>query len=161
MQLIREITPETLSLLHRLYRSSRHHQVRQRAHFLILFHQGKTLAQLMPLFSVTRPTLYNWINAWEFRGILGLYNQPGQGRKRTFTPDQEEEIYQWVQASPIQLNNVLARIQETWNIKISKKTLKRILKRLEMSWHRFRRGTAGSPPLDEYEEKQQQLEALK
>lgn len=161
MRLLREISPETERLLKRIYRSSQHHQVRQRAHFLILYHQGYTLAQLLPLFSVTLQTLYNWINAWEHRGLLGLYNQSGQGRKRTFTQKQEEQIYQWVKESPIQLNQVLARIQETWNITISKKTLQRILKRLQMSWHRFRRGTAGAPAQDEYQQKQKQLEELK
>ena len=161
MKLIRDISSETLSLLQRIYRSSRHHQVRQRAQFLILYHQGQTLSQLLLIFPVTRPTLYNWINAWEARGLLGLYNQPGQGRKRTFTTEQEEEIYKWVQDSPNQLNNVLDRIKETWNITISKKTLTRILKRLEMSWHRFRRVTAGTPPAAEYEEKKKQLGELK
>jgi transposase len=161
MLLLREIYPETLSLLRRIYRSSKHHQVRQRAQFLILYSQGQTLAQLMPVFSVTLQTLYNWINTWESRGILGLYNQPGRGRKRLLTPEQEEQIYRWVQESPIQLNRVLAQIKETWDITISKKTLKRILKRLSMSWHRFRRGTAGTPDILEYQEKQQQLEELK
>ncbi len=92
---------------------------------------------------------------------MGLYNQPGRGRKRIFTPEQEKEIYQWVQESPIQLKSVLARIKETWDITTSKKTLKRILKRLEMSWHRFRRGRAGEPEKTEYQRKRQQLEELK
>ena len=161
MKLNRHISSETLRLLRRIYHSSRHHQVRQRAQFLILYHQGQTLSQLRSIFSVTYPTLYNWIHAWESRGILGLYNQSGRGRKRIFTPEPEKEIYQWVQESPIQLKSVLARIKETWDITTSKKTLKRIIKRLEMSWHRFRRGTAGEPLAAEYQKKQQQLEELK
>lgn len=161
MQLIRAIAPETLSLLKRIYRSSRHHQVRKRAQFMILYHQGYRVAQLVAVFSVTTSTLYNWINAWEKSGVLGLYNRPGQGRKRTFTPEQELEIYKWVRESPIQLSTVLYRIKETWNITSSKKTIKRILKRLQMSWHRFRRTTAKEPNQSEYQEKKQQLEELK
>ena len=123
--------------------------------------QGKPLSQLISIFSVTRKTLYNWINAWESKGILGLYNQPGRGRKRTFTPEQEQQIYQWVQESPNQLNQVLAKIKEKWNIEISKSTLKRILKRLNMSWHRFRRVCAGKPDPQEYQRKKAELEDLK
>ena len=160
MILIREISPETLSLLNRIYRSSKRHQVRQRAQFFILLHQGRRLSELGILFSVTQPTLYNWINAWEERGILGLYYKSGRGRKRTFTAEQEKQIYHWVQASPIQLNNILAQIKEAWNIGISKKTLKRIIKRLNMSWHRFRRMPAGRPLASEYQEKKQELEDL-
>ena len=161
LPLIRPLSPETIRLLHRIHRSSRHHQVRQRAQFLILYNQGKSLSQLIPIFSVTRKTLYNWINAWESKGLLGLYNQPGQGRKRTFTPDQEQQIYQWVQASPTQLNQVLAKIKEEWNIKTSKVTIKRILKRLNMSWHRFRRVCAGKPHPQDYQKKESELDELK
>ena len=161
MTLLRKISPETLSLLRRIQRDSKHHQVRQRAQFLIFYHLGQTLAQLVQLFSVSRQTLYNWIHSWNARGLVGLYNQAGRGRKRTFSPEQEEQIYQWVQDSPIQLNRVLDQIKETWNITISKKTLKRVLKRLEMSWHRFRRATAGNPPTAEYQEKKQILDRLK
>lgn len=161
LPLIRPLSPETIRLLARIHRSSRHHQVRQRAQFLILYNQGQSLAQLMPIFSVTRKTLYNWINAWEVKGLLGLYNQPGQGRKRTFTPEQEQQIYQWVQASPKQLNQVLAKIKEKWNIETSKVTIKRILKRLNMSWHRFRRVCAGNPHPEDYQRKQAELEDLK
>lgn len=161
MLLLREISPETLSLLRRIYRSSKHHQVRQRAQFLIFYHQGQSFAQLMQLFLVSRQTLYNWLHSWNSRGIVGLYNQAGRGRKRTFNPEQEKQIYQWVQDSPIQLNNVLDRIKETWDITISKKTLTRLLKRLEMSWHRFRRAPFGSPPSADYQEKKRMLEELK
>ena len=40
MFLLRDINPLSLKLLNRIYRESRHHQVRQRAHFLILVSQG-------------------------------------------------------------------------------------------------------------------------
>ena len=40
MIFIREINPLSLKLLERIYRQSRHHQVRQRAHCLILAIQG-------------------------------------------------------------------------------------------------------------------------
>lgn len=160
MILIREISPETLNLLNRIYRGSQKHRVRQRAQFFILHKQGYKLSELETIFSVTQPTLYNWINAWEERGILGLYDKSGRGRKPTFTSEQESQIYQWVQASPIQLNKVLAQIKEAWNISVSKKTLKRVIKRLEMSWHRFRRKPAGRPLESEYQEKKQDLEEL-
>lgn len=84
MPFTREIHPETRRLLQRIYRQSRHHQVRQRAHCLILISQGLKVAQLMKIFLVSRKTLYNWFDAWELRGLVGLYNQPGRGRKPTF-----------------------------------------------------------------------------
>ena len=40
MFLLRDINPLSFKLLNRIYRESRHHQVRQRAHFLILISQN-------------------------------------------------------------------------------------------------------------------------
>lgn len=93
-QLNRPISAETLRLLQRMYNSSQYPQVQRRAQFLILYHHGKPMIYLMKLFSVTRQTLHNWLNAWETKGVTGLYDQEGRGRKRTFTPEQEVQIYQ-------------------------------------------------------------------
>ena len=65
MLLIREINPLSFKLLERIYRYSRHHQVRQRAHFLILASQETKPEELMKVFLVSYKTIYNWLNRWE------------------------------------------------------------------------------------------------
>ena len=138
MQLTREVFPETQRLLHRLYRQRRHHQVRQRAHCILLSSQDYSIAQLMEIFSVSRKTLYNWLNNWEAQGIVGLYNRPGRGRKSTFNGEQSEQIRAWVKQQPRQLKQVVQKIKEEWGITTSTQTIKRVLKAVRMSWHRFR-----------------------
>ncbi len=98
-----EINLLSLKLLERIYRQSRYHQVRQRAHFLILAGQGIELEELIKIFNVSYKTIYNWINRWELEGMLGLYNKPGRGRKRIFKPEQEAEIREWAKQEPRQL----------------------------------------------------------
>ena len=44
---------------------------------------------------------------------------------------------------------------------ISTETIKRIIKKLCMSWHRMRRGVGGKPDPIEYKEKKQNLSELK
>lgn len=161
MPFIRQLNPETLRLLERIYRQSRHHQVRQRAHCLILTTQGLTFAQLMQIFGITRKTLYNWFNTWEQRGVAGLYNRPGRGRKPTFTPEQQDQIRAWAQQYPQQLKRILHKVKTEWNITVSQDTVKRVLKALRLSWHRFRRLVGGQPHPQEYETKRHQLEELK
>lgn len=161
MPFTREVFPETQRLLQRLYRQSRHHQVRQRAHCILLSNQDYSIAQLMEIFSVSRKTLYNWWHNWDEQGVLGLYNRPGRGRKKTFNPEQMEQIRAWVQQSPRQLKQVVAKIREEWGITTSTQTIKRILKAVGMSWHRFRRVVGGQPDAQEYEHKQAELEVLK
>ena len=160
MRFSREVFPETQRLLQRLYRQSRHHQVRQRAHCILLSSQDYSIAQLMEIFSVSRKTLYNWFNNWEAQGVLGLYNRPGRGRKNTFSPEQIAQIRAWVQQQPKQLKQVVQKVQAEWDISISTKTIKRVLKVVQMSWHRFRRVVGGQPNAQEYDQKQRQLEAM-
>lgn len=157
MFFIREINPLSFKLLERIYRQSRHHQVRQRAHFLILASQGVKIEELIKIFQVSYKTIYNWINRWELEGIVGLYNKPGRGCKRIFNPEQESLIREWARQSPRQLKKVLQKIKEEWGIEVSTETIKRILKRFSLSWHRMRRDVGGNPDPIEYQEKSAQL----
>jgi len=63
--------------------------------------------------------------------------------------------------NPKNLNTVLEKIKEAWGIKISKDTIKRILKSLEMSWRRVRKVVGGQPDPIEYKAKKEALEELK
>jgi transposase len=161
MPFTRTVTPENQRLLQRIYRQSRHHGVRQRAHCILLRSQGKRVPELVEIFSVSRKTIYNWFEAWERRSMAGLYDRVGRGRKPSFTPEQQEQIRQWSQEHPQQLKQVLEKIKEQWGIDVSQKTLTRVLKRLQMSWHRFRRVVGGQPDVELYTAKQAELEKLK
>lgn len=161
MIFLREINPLSLKLLERIYRQSRYHHVRQRAHFLILAGQGIKLEELMKIFNVSYKTIYNWINRWELQGMMGLYNKPGRGRKRILKPEQEAEIREWAKLEPRQLKKTLQRIKSEWDIEVSAETIKRILRNSYMSWHRMRRDVEGEPDPIEYKEKSAQLTEFK
>ncbi len=75
MIFMREINPLSFKLLKRIHRQSQHHQVRQRAHFLILASEGVKVEELMKIFNISYKTIYNWINRLELEGIVGLYNR--------------------------------------------------------------------------------------
>jgi transposase len=161
MIFIREINELSHKLLDRIYRQSRHHQVRTRAQALILLNQGTTIKEIQKFFSISYKTVYNWISRWESEGMVGLYNKPGRGRKSTFNDEQKEQIATWVEEDPKHLKKVSQKIQETWNLNPSKKTISRVIKSMRMSWHRMRRGVGGKPPKQEYEDKKEQLKELK
>ena len=148
-------------MLRRIYRQSSRYQVRQRAHCLLLYQEGYRITHLEDIFQVTRKTIYNWLNSWESRGLIGLYNQKGQGRKPTFSPEQQDKIKEWTEENRQQLKQVSQKIKEQWDISVSTKTIKRVLKSLKMSWHRLRRVVGGQPNATEYAAKKAQLEELK
>ena len=160
MRLIATLSPETTKLLWRIYRQSQRFAIRQRAHCILLSSQGMSIGQLMEIFNVSRKTIHNWFVAWETHKLVGLCDRPGRGRKPTFTPEQQEQIKQWVNQTPKQLKRVLQNIEEEWKIKVSKDTVKRVLKSLAMSWRRVRRVVGGKPDEQEYKQKLQQLSEL-
>lgn len=88
--------------------------MRQRAHFLILASQGVKVKELMKIFHISYKTIYNWLNQWESEGIVGLYNQPGRGCKRTFNLEQESTIREWAKQEPRQLKKVIQKVKEEW-----------------------------------------------
>ncbi len=161
MRFIRDLTFDTAKLLHRIYKQSRHYQVRQRAHCILLSYEGVTISELIDFFQVSRRTIYNWMNDWEDKRLLGLYNQTGRGRKPTFNEEQKQKIKSWVKLYPKDLKKVLAQIKEEWGITVSKDTIKRVLRSLIMTWRRFQRGLVGEPDPLEYKEKELELTKLK
>lgn len=148
-------------MLERIYRQSRYHQVRQRAHCLILATQGVKLEKLIIIFQVTYKTIYNWFERWELEGMRGLYNKRGKGRKSTFDSEQKSKIKEWTTQEPRQLKQVVKKVKDSWGIETSTKTIKRIIKTLKMSWHRMRRAVGGEPNLIEYKEKRAKIEEFK
>lgn len=115
----------------------------------------------MQIFKVSYKTIYNWFYRWESGGMAGLYNQLGRGRKPTFNSAQQAQIREWTLQEPRQLKQVAQKIESAWGISVSIKTIQRILKTLNMSWHRMRRAVGGEPEPQEYQEKQAKLSEFK
>ncbi len=156
-----KLPQETIKLLWRIYRHSKKYQVRQRAHCIILLEEGYSIEQLIKIFAVSKKTIYNWKNNWLKRGIVGLYNRPGTGRKEIFNDEQKEQIKQWTKLHNKNLKQVIEKVKKEWGIEASKDTIKRVLKCLGMKWKRIRRIVAGEPETEVYERKKKILSALK
>ncbi len=93
MRYIKGLTKDTSKLLKRIYKQSQYHQVRQRAHCILLSYQKYKISELIKIFKVSRNTIYNWLNNWESLGLVGLYNRGGRGRKKLFKPVSVPELY--------------------------------------------------------------------
>jgi len=149
MRYIRDLNPENIKLLKRISKESKYYQVRNRAKCLILSYQGLPIKQLMVIFGVGRKTIYNWFTKWEDEKIVGLYNNRGRGRKAKLNESQKEQVKAWVKKEPKTLLRVVEKAQKEWGITLSKDTIKRIIKKLEMRWKRMKRGL--SKKADEWE----------
>ncbi len=160
MRFIENVSQETISMLQRIYKQSKHHRVRQRAHCMLLSFQGHTTTELVEIFQVDRITIYHWFDAWELQRLTGLYDQKKQGRPPKCTPEHKAQIRQWAKAFPKDLHKIAVLVAEHFDLRISTSTLKRILKSMAFSWRRIRKGLKGEPDPEEYQQKKQVLHDL-
>lgn len=161
MRFIKQLSKDTVKILERIHKSSQHHQVRQRAQCIILSNNGYRIEELKSIFKVSRLTVTNWFNDWDKFALVGLYDRQGRGRKPKLDIDRQQQVKDWVKANPKNLNLVQNKIEEEWNIRVSKDTIRRILFLLNMTWRRIRKRVAGNPDPLIYKEKSQELEILK
>ncbi|MEC4804614.1 MAG: helix-turn-helix domain-containing protein, partial [Jaaginema sp. PMC 1080.18] len=142
MRFIRDLNPETQKLLERISQQSKSPQVRNRAQCIILSYQRYEIEELMNIFRVSRKTIYNWLTRWEDQKLRGLYDQKRRGRNPKLNAAQEAQVKDWVKETPKSLNKVAAKVEKEWDIKISKSTIKRLLKKFNMLWKRLKRRTS-------------------
>jgi transposase len=160
MRYIKGLTKETSKLLRRIYKQSKYHQVRARAHCILLSYQRYKISELMAIFKVSRNTIYNWFNNWSDSGLVGLYNHSGQGRKKIFNQQQQEIITEWVKETPKNLRLVQEKIKKQWGVTASKETIKRVIKATLMGWYRIKRRVGGFPVPEFFTRKIKELEKL-
>lgn len=106
-------------------------------------------------------TIYNWIERWSEQGLSGLYDQPGRGRKPLLKLAEQEQVCQLVGQSPRRIGQHLTTIKEQLNKTISRSTLKRTLRAMNLSWKRMRKWLGKLRNEDDFRMAQQELESLK
>ncbi len=100
-------------------------QERNRCQCLLLSHQGKEVKELAAIFSVIPLTIYTWFYGWEEKGLVGLFNEKGRGRKPILLQAEREKIKTQVQAHAQQLKMARGALKAELNKEFSHKTLKR------------------------------------
>lgn len=125
-----ELTAEEIETLQQGHKNHPSAQVRSRCHCLLLSQQGKPVKELVQIFSVKPLTVYTWFKRWEQKGLVGLFNEKGPGRKAILQPADEPLIKQQVQANAQKLSLARQHLKAELNKEFSQKTLKRFLKSL-------------------------------
>jgi len=161
MRFVKELCPSQIRLLTRVHRESKKHHVRQRAHCILLSHQGFTVSDLAKVFGKTHRTIYTWLGLWESYHFAGLYDKKGRGRKPKLSASERVQVRQWAKEHPKNLDEVTALVRENFGVSLSKRTLQRILRSFGFSWRRIRKKPKGKPDPEEYAQKKKELEKLK
>ena len=133
MRFIQNLSPETRSLLHRIYKESQHHRVRQRAHCILLSYQGINTTALMTIFSVDRITIYHWFDAWEAYHFAGLYDKKRCGRPPKLPDEEQHKAQHYVEQHPRDISKVVYLLEQDTSKRVSTKTLKHLVKKTALS----------------------------
>src|SRR5438552_5954367 len=133
VRFIQDVSPDTRNLLHRIYKESQHHRVRQRAHCILLSSQGINTTVLMTILSVDRITIYNWFDAWETYHFAGLYDKKRCGRPPKLTEEEQHKAQHYLEQHPRDVKKVVYLIEQETSKRVSTKTIKRLVKKTAMS----------------------------
>lgn len=147
---IEKLTAAQKSALEKGYRHGRSHITRRKCQSILLSHSGKTVKELQDFFAVSGNTIYSWFNQWESEGIKGLELKPGRGRRPKLDIQNEQQVQKiktLVENEPQNLNRVVGQIKSEMSVDLSKKTLQRFLKNLNMPGNALDDGSKGNQML--------------
>jgi transposase len=114
------------------YKTGKSAPYRERCHAILLSHNGKSISELCSIFDVLPNAITNWFNRWEKNGLQGLQTVAGQGRPciiKVSDAPLVANIKAKVETTPKKLDTVLAQLQTDASITMSRRTLKRFLKK--------------------------------
>ena len=115
------------------YKTGKSAPLRKRCQAILLSAAGKSIIELCSIFQVYPNAITNWFNRWEKDKVEGLKTVPGQGRPAKIKSDDAPliaTIKAKVEANPQKLDNILAELEADSSLLMSRRTLKRFLKKV-------------------------------
>lgn len=114
------------------WKTGKKHTFRSRCNMILLSNQGYAMIDIASMEGTTRQSVAGWFNRYEEHGIDGLRTGKGQGRPPIVRYDNKkaiDKIEKLVEKHPQKLDQALEQIEKFTGQPMSKKTLKRILKK--------------------------------
>jgi transposase len=105
---------------------------RKRCRAILYSHRGFDISSLSHLFEATPRVIGTWFTRWETGQIEGLKTVVGQGRPRIVKLDDApvlKIITDKIESKPSQLGTILAELEVESTLKMSRRTLRRLLKK--------------------------------
>lgn len=125
-----QLTEEETATLQEGMKNGAAHLFRKRCHCLILSSAGYEVKNLAEVLGVSSITIYGWLNRWEKKGLVGLRDRGGRGRKPILTIADFALVKERVQQNAQQLRLARVQLKEELERDFSDKTLRRYIKNL-------------------------------
>jgi len=157
---VQPLTEEQRELLGKTMKGDASFRARTRAHSLLLSDQGATIHDIAEAYQVHRVTVSAWITHWEQQGAQGLYDQPRSGRPPKLTPDEQELAKHYIKEDPRSLKQVVERLANKTEKRLSISSLKRLAKKAGLRWKRVRKSLKSLRDPAAFDRCKRALEAL-
>ena len=126
-----QLTSDQRAALEQGYKQSKSASFSRRCHIILLKSQGRTSEEIAKIVGTTIQPVNRWVKRFESKGIQGLQNKPGQGRKTILNlATDEERVRKAVQKERQRLRLVKEELEQDLEKEFSLLTLKRFLKKL-------------------------------
>lgn len=132
-------------------------RTRRRAEAILLSGRGYSIDAISAILECHRVTVSRWIDQWQERGIDGLLEREGRGRKRCLTEAEQRQVMAWLDQEPRSARRLLGQIQRTFGKSLSLETVRRLIKRAGKVWKRMRTSLKGQRDETEFRACQKEL----
>ncbi|OGU40480.1 MAG: hypothetical protein A2X61_12315 [Ignavibacteria bacterium GWB2_35_12] len=82
MKFVKELTNGDSEKLRNILKNCPSFKARMRANAILLSSNSFSIQAIAEVFNVHRDTVSSWLNNWETKGIMGLFDEPKPGRPK-------------------------------------------------------------------------------
>ena len=157
---VQPLTDEQRALLEKTMQEDIAFRARSRAHSLLLSAGGTPIQIIAKTYQVHRITVSAWIKKWEQHGAQSLHDHPRSGRPPKLTPDEQALAQHYIKEAPRSLKQVVERLANKTEKRLSLSSLKRLAKRARLRWKRVRKSLKSLRDPDAFAQAKRDLEAL-
>jgi transposase len=151
MKYVAPLRDDEIQTLHDMHRYHPARRARIRAHSLLLSHQGFSIPHIARFYQVDRRSVSTWIDRWQTRGLVGLYDQPGSGRRPLLNDAEQQKVHAYLSQYPKDIKKVVQALEQETTKRVSTKTIKRFIKKNRYVWKRIRKAPAKASDPHTYE----------
>lgn len=139
MRYVKTLSEKDKKDLDLLFKQHASHNVRRRAHTVLLSAQKFCINDIARIYQIHRETVRETLVRWKENGLDGLYDLPRDGRPPTLSEDEEDKALEVLEKDPRSTKKALALIETEMDKILSEWTLKRIAKKHGLRWKRMRK----------------------
>jgi transposase len=128
MKYVAPLRDDEIQTLRDMHRSHPARRARMRAHRLLLSHQGVSIPEMARFYHVDRRSVSTWIDRWQTRGVVGLSDKPGSGRRPLLNDEEQQKGHDYLQQYPKDVKKGVQALEQETAKRVSTTTIKRLIK---------------------------------